>query len=295
MNPSEIERFRRRIIVVYSPEGGNGKSEIAANLAYCLAKRGLRTWILDANIFAPTQDLIFQFRVPGATLSEFLLDPYPCDLPLYDLTEHLNPRLGIPVYLTPSCRENSDIRFRLQQAMIHGEDIYSKIPLAIFETFLARHIDILIIDTHPSFGELNEVWLGMTEFLLIISRMNDLDLENLKPLLNEGMVLDVTKKLVVFNNVNLDEEGHAQEAMKNTIALQRFQGGVLERDAIPDQKARQGLEFYSEPFLYSKKLAMYGESVARSGLFVEKEPSDSFSRGIKGLSAYLLTQPVFRK
>ena len=47
-----------KVLVVYSPAGGNGKSEIAANIAYYLAKTGYRIWLIDANTHAPTLDLI---------------------------------------------------------------------------------------------------------------------------------------------------------------------------------------------------------------------------------------------
>ena len=74
MNHAAPGGCHNQMMVVYSPGGGNGKSEIAANLAYCLANYGTRTWLLDANIFAPTQDIIFNLDPTGPTFSEYLYD-----------------------------------------------------------------------------------------------------------------------------------------------------------------------------------------------------------------------------
>jgi len=54
MNPKHIESLKKKILVVYSAGCGNGKSEIAANLAFSIARGGIRTWVLDANTFSVT-------------------------------------------------------------------------------------------------------------------------------------------------------------------------------------------------------------------------------------------------
>jgi MinD-like ATPase involved in chromosome partitioning or flagellar assembly len=293
MNHSEIERYRKRIIVIYSPDGGNGKSEIAANLAFCCARKGLRTWILDANLFAPTQDLIFGFDASCATLSEFLVDKNMQEIPFYPLDgcfggcDHSN------MYLTPANRTDPDLRFRLQEQMCSGDDdIYSRIPGAILQVLISQGIDMLIIDTHPGFEQINEVWLAMTDYLLIISRLNDLDMENLSVLLQDGNVADITQKLLVFNNVILNESRHPFQALENAIVHERFNRLKLNTKLSGDLESSNGcegrVELYKEPILYSEKLAQYGETVVRNGLFVEHEPDDLFSLRIQHLADHII-------
>ncbi len=48
-----------RIVAVASGKGGVGKSTVAANLAVALARRGLRTGLLDADIYGPSVPLLF--------------------------------------------------------------------------------------------------------------------------------------------------------------------------------------------------------------------------------------------
>ena len=209
MNAAQVESLKKKILVVYSAGCGNGKSEIAANLAFSIARRGVRTWVLDANTFAPAQDFIFGITSPGPNFSHFLIDSSIHDMPVYPLNKIFSNPHPVPLLLTPAERDNQETRFALQEIFNSGTDIYSRIPEAVFKAMVHHKIDLLIVDTHPSFERINEVWMGMTEFLLIISRINPVDLENLKSLLKDPSVNDIAQKLVVFTNVHLDKSRKA--------------------------------------------------------------------------------------
>jgi len=59
----------KNIIVVASGKGGVGKSTVAANLSVALAKRGLRTALVDADIYGPSIPAMFGIadRQPDST------------------------------------------------------------------------------------------------------------------------------------------------------------------------------------------------------------------------------------
>jgi MinD-like ATPase involved in chromosome partitioning or flagellar assembly len=291
MKPAQIESLKKKILVIYSAGCGNGKSEIAANLAFSIARKGIRTWVLDANTFTPAQDYIFGVNQFGPTFSHFLIDPSMHEMPVYPLNKIFSNPRPVPLFLTPAERDDQKTRFALQETFNSGTDIYSRIPEAVFKAMVHNKIDLLIIDTHPSFERINEVWMGMTECLLIISRINPVDVENLKSLLKDPSVGDINQKLVVFTNVHVDKALKASPDMDNTAMIEQLQElhrqfehdncvlDCTDAPTLPEGRT----DIYEKAFLYSEKLALFQQAARRDGMFIEREPTDSFSVNIQQL------------
>jgi cellulose biosynthesis protein BcsQ len=296
MNAAQIESLKKKILVIYSAGCGNGKSEIAANLAFSIARRGLRTWVLDANTFAPAEDYIFGYTPKGPTFSHFLIDPSILEIPVYPLDMvYSNPQV-VPLLLTHAERNDKQVRFDLEEILNSGTDIYSKIPEAVYKAMDQHDIELLLIDTHPSFERINEVWMGITDFLLIISRINPVDLDNLKSLLQNPSVRDIAQKLIVFTNVKIDTSRKVSKDMANTAITNHLKElhHQFDHDSCvldcrnPEEIPAGKMDIYEQPFLYSEKLALFQQVSKREGMFIQKEPKDSFSVNINRLGERII-------
>jgi len=60
-----------RVVAVASGKGGVGKTNVTANLAVTLARRGTRVWVLDADLGLANVDLVYGVR-PAHTIEAVL-------------------------------------------------------------------------------------------------------------------------------------------------------------------------------------------------------------------------------
>lgn len=276
-----------KIITVYSPGGGTGKSEIAASLAYTLSRRGKNVWIIDANMFAPSIDILFNINYEHCnTLNEFILNDTLSRIPFCDITPITRCAKSGKLYFTPCIRNDSQKRFRTEDALVEKESACDKIPDALYHG-IGDGLDYLIIDTHPGFERINQVWLALTRYLLIISRINDVDIENLRSHLQDVNIRDIKKKLIVFNNVSLNEERNAFKSMNNQQMHAKFFGLIQNPSRITgnDPGNNSSVEIFLHPIPYSEPLALYPST---KGLYIQKNKLSNFALIIKALATKIL-------
>lgn len=70
----------KKVIAVSSAKGGVGKSTIATNLALSFARSGLRSGILDTDIFGPSVPTLLNLEGNEPRLSASMLHVFPPDL-----------------------------------------------------------------------------------------------------------------------------------------------------------------------------------------------------------------------
>jgi ATP-binding protein involved in chromosome partitioning len=86
------EKHTRRILAVGSGKGGVGKSTLAANLAVALARLGVRTGLIDADIYGPSQPRLMdsEGRRPEARGQKLIPVPTRYGVPMLSMG-HLVP------------------------------------------------------------------------------------------------------------------------------------------------------------------------------------------------------------
>lgn len=167
-----------RVITVFSPKGGVGKTTMAVNLALALTERGARrVCLVDLDLafgdVAITMQLFPTHSIEHAIGSEDSLDPAQLDALL---TRHADSMMVLAAPAHP------DVRERISPALV------SKILRTLRESF-----DYVVVDTAPSFDEQVLTALDETDECVIVATLDVPTLKNVKVALETLDMLDIAR------------------------------------------------------------------------------------------------------
>lgn len=188
-----------RIVSVHSYRGGTGKSNITANLAYLVAKRGKHVAVLDTDIQSPGVHLIFGLDGQRLvyTLSDFVFGRCELAETVYDVSRQIGLGAGAGrVYLLPSSMAVDDI----SRIIAEGYDVnrFSK----EFRRLIAElDLDYLFLDTHPGLNRETLLTIAISDELLILLRPDTQDYHGTAVLLEVASRLNVPRIRMVVNKV----------------------------------------------------------------------------------------------
>jgi len=167
-----------RVVTVFSPKGGVGKTTVAVNLALALADKGARkVCLVDLDLafgdVAITMQLFPTHTVEQAVGSEDTLD-----LPMLEglLTRHEDSLMLLAAPAHP------DVRERVTPVLV------SRIIRTLREGF-----DYVVIDTAPSFDDQTLTALDETDECVIVATLDVPTLKNVKVALETLDVLDIAR------------------------------------------------------------------------------------------------------
>ncbi|MBV8599165.1 MAG: AAA family ATPase [Actinobacteria bacterium] len=143
---------RGRVITVFSPKGGTGKSVTASNIAAALNTRGLRTLLLDLDVQFGDAAIILGLE-PERTLHDVVVAPGALDAEKLTAfaTVHAS---GLHVLPAPLCPEDAEL--------ISGEKIGEVLATA------EAAYDAVVVDTPPFFAEQVLAALDHTDELVLV-------------------------------------------------------------------------------------------------------------------------------
>jgi len=181
-----------KIISVHSFRGGTGKSNLAANLAACLAMgdKPARVGIVDTDIQSPGIHVIFNLDETRVTraLNDYLWGRCEIEETAYDLTPAPVREAGGTIYLIPSSINAGEIAKILRE----GYDV-ERLTEG-FQTVLERlKLDYLVIDTHPGLNEETLLSMAISDVLVLILRPDHQDFQG------TAVTVEVAKRLKVPN------------------------------------------------------------------------------------------------
>jgi septum site-determining protein MinD len=245
-----------QVVCVHSFRGGTGKSNLTANLAAQLARRGQHVGVVDTDIQSPGIHVLFGLAGAdvGASLNDHLWRGRPIAEVAHDVTGEAGPGR---IHLVPSSTQAGEISRVLRE----GYDAQLLIrALRGLADELA--LDALLIDTHPGLQEETLLSLVVADTLLILLRPDRQDYEGTGITVRVAEDLDVPRTALVVNKV--------------PPALDRARlGAEVERT-------------YGRPVLATLPHADEMMALASEGVFSLRHPAHPLAEQFAAMAQYLL-------
>lgn len=193
------------VVAIHSFRGGTGKSNLAANLAYCCANQRARVGIIDTDIQSPGIHVLFGL---GESLTKYCLNDYlknKCSIK--DTVYDVSGRLSLPegtISLIPSRLNASAIVGMLKE----GFDV-QRLNSAISDLVTGLKLDVLLVDTHPGVEEDTLLSIALCDILVVILRPDEQDYLGTAVTFEIARRMEVPRIILIANRVpqelNMDE------------------------------------------------------------------------------------------
>jgi MinD-like ATPase involved in chromosome partitioning or flagellar assembly len=191
------------VVSIHSFRGGTGKSNLTANLAATLARKGGRVGIIDTDVQSPGIHALFGLDggQPGASLNDFLAGRCGIGEAAVEVGSELpgtaDGRDGAGrVYLVPSSMDAGAIA----QVLREGYDV-SLLAEGIRAIGDELALDTLLIDTHPGLNEETLLAITLSSAIVVLMRPDRQDFQGTAVTIEVARKLGVPKILLVANKV----------------------------------------------------------------------------------------------
>ncbi len=170
-----------KTIALHSYKGGTGKTSISANLAALYALRGHNVCLFDYDFRAPSLQVLFKTQIRN-TLNDFLEERCEIDDALNDVSKKYKTKGHLYVGFASSSTDS------MREMMAKDRKWEMK---ALHRTLSAKNklhddgrADLVIFDTSPgvSYSSINA--LAASDFVILVSKMDEFDMEGTKELVH---------------------------------------------------------------------------------------------------------------
>jgi pilus assembly protein CpaE len=254
-----------RIVTIFSPKGGVGKTTVSVNLALALADRGARkVCLVDLDLAFGDVAITLQL-FPSHTIEHAIGSEDAIDAPLLEslLTRHAD---SVMVLAAPN---HPDVRERVTPMLV------SRVLKALRESF-----DYIVVDTAPAFDEQTLTALDETDEIVIIATLDVPTLKNVKVALETLEMLDIARdhRHLLLNRAD-DSVGLGADRVESILGMPVSSMVETSMDIAAATNAGQPIMVQNPSHSFSRALGEFstrltGEPVAPSSAAPSHKATD---------------------
>jgi pilus assembly protein CpaE len=237
-----------KVVTVFSPKGGSGKTVLATNLAAAAARTGVKTLLVDLDLQFGDSALSLAVT-PRATISDLATSSGIVDVEKLKAFVSTDPRTGLDLLAAPRRPEEADVVGQNELA-------------AVLEAARSAY-EAVVIDTGPLFDGAMLAALDHTDELLLICNPEVTSLKNVR-----------------IGLETLDRLGFARERVSLVVNRMGARGGVDRSDIEQALDTKISYELPDD--------AAVPAAVNRALPVVVAEESSSFAREATALAGLVL-------
>lgn len=189
-----------RIVAFHSYRGGTGKTNVAANVAAELVRRGRRLAVVDVDIQSPGIHVLFGCDPTAApTLNDYLWGRCRVEEAAIDVTPAAADGAATAgrLSLVPASVRTADIARVLKE----GYDV-EMLNDGLAALCRQLELEYLLIDTHPGINEETLLSIAIADIALILLRPDHQDYQGTAVTLELARRLEVPRILLVVNKMH---------------------------------------------------------------------------------------------
>ena len=194
-----------KLITVFSPKGGVGKTTLAVNLAMALSTDESRTCLVDLDLAFGDIAITLQL-FPARTIADAVHMEHDLDFPVLEtlLTPH---RSGLSALVAP--------------VQPDAKDSVSPLLISKILRLLKGNFDYVVVDTSPAFDEHVLHAFDEADQMLLVTTLDVPTLKNVKIAVETLDLLNfpVSKRNLVLNRAD-DKVGLSAEKVQSTLGMQ---------------------------------------------------------------------------